>query len=182
MDIFCQAETVLKDLIVYRTDNFFVVHDGLPLAEGHLFLIPKFHLDCFLNLDSKYEIEYKSVVKRVVRFLCDEYQNPFIFEHGVIAQTIPHAHLHFLPTSKNIIKAIKLVAKPMGEPKTPYLLYGKQGEIMYYDVVKQIEPGFLHKTFAQTLQRPIVVKERAKDAKKWMKNVKDKWDKWHDRG
>ncbi|PIY69049.1 hypothetical protein COY90_02740 [Candidatus Roizmanbacteria bacterium CG_4_10_14_0_8_um_filter_39_9] len=177
MDIFCQAETVLKDVIIHRTDNFFVVHDGFPLVEGHLFLIPKFHQDCFLNMHKKYLREYEALIKMIVAFLRDQYQDPVLFEHGIIAQTIPHAHLHFLPTSKSILNVIKQVAIPMRKPKTPYLLYGKQGKITYYNVVNQIEPGFLHKTFAETLRRPIIAKERAIDAKKWMKNVKDKWDK-----
>lgn len=182
MDIFCQAETVLKNLIIHKTDNFLVVHDGFPLAEGHLFLIPQFHLDCFLNLSDEFQNEYKSLVKSVVQFLTAEYKDPILFEHGIIAQTIPHAHLHFLPAHITIRPDIETISKPMVRAKIPYLYYGPHNNVTYFEVIKPIQPGFLHTTLAQKLKRPLIALQRAGDAALWTRNVKNKWNKWHSRG
>lgn len=177
MDIFCQAKTKLKNEIIYETKNFYLIHDGFPLTEGHLLIIPKKHERCFLEITGYEKKEAEELITKAINFLKNNYIMPRLFEHGVIAQTVPHAHLHLLPTTKKILKDIKKVAEKVKRSKVPYLYYYQEKE-MYFSVKGEITPGYLHSSFAKALSRPIDGKLRAKDAQKWILKVKKKWNSW----
>ncbi len=180
MDVFCQINSLLTDQIIHETPHFFVIHDGYPLSEGHVLIIPKKHVDCFLHIDKEYIKELTVVKKNVTDFLTNAYKKPVVFEHGGIAQTVPHAHLHFLPTEKSIHFEIKKVCIAMTEKKAPYLYYEESGKSYYYRPKQLIEGGFLHVSFAKALSRPIVGTMRAKDTEKWTLQVKQKWNIWEE--
>ena len=63
-------------------------------------LVPKRHVLCLGLLDSHEQMELARLYSRVVFALREEYVFPGIFfEHGIVGQTINHAHLHVVPAN-----------------------------------------------------------------------------------
>lgn len=182
MDIFCQIKTKLKDQIINQTKNFYVLHDGCPLLEGHLLIIPKKHIDCFLTLEKKLKKEFYELKNKTTIFLRDNYKQLVIFEHGVVGQTIPHAHLHLLPTNKLIIDKLNKFGKIDKKPSIPYLYFGFKNKKNYYKPYRKIIPGLLHSVlYADLLGMPRNGSERNKFLPKWLLNVKHKFKLWKGR-
>lgn len=82
---------------LFVDDLFNVVCDIHPLIEGHILIIPKQHISCMAALDKTQFQRYKQLYKKVSNFLKETYGDTAIFEHGIIGQTVFHAHTHFLP-------------------------------------------------------------------------------------
>ena len=178
MDIFCQIEKKLSRQIINQTDNFYLLHDGYPLLEGHLLLIPKKHVDCYFNLDKKLLREFNLFKKDAINFLKDKYNQPVIFEHGIAGQTIMHAHLHLLPTNKSIEKDLKQYGVVTKNPSVPYLYLEHFNKKNYFKSKRKISPGLLHTLYAQILNRPVIGLKRAKFSKKWLLSVKKNYLIW----
>jgi len=178
MDIFCQIKEKLKNQIIDESKNFYLLHDGFPLMEGHLLLIPKKHFDCYLGLDKNLIEEFNLLKKKVIDFLTNYYQKPVIFEHGVVGQTVFHAHLHFLPTDILIKKQIEKVAKATKIPKIPYLYYEVNDKKIYYQPTKKIIPGFFHYYYALLLDQPKDEIKRSANFKKFLLKVKKNYLKY----
>jgi diadenosine tetraphosphate (Ap4A) HIT family hydrolase len=87
---------------LHANDNFWIVCDSHPIVEGHTLIIPKNHISCTGALSYELFNEYRSLYKKVLNFLNETYGNAVIFEHGVVGQTVSHAHVHFLPFDKSI--------------------------------------------------------------------------------
>jgi diadenosine tetraphosphate (Ap4A) HIT family hydrolase/8-oxo-dGTP pyrophosphatase MutT (NUDIX family) len=80
-----------------ETPQFLVVCDRAPLVPGHLLLIPRPHLACYGALPRRLYSEFRALKARIAAFLAEAFAPPVFFEHGVVAQTVPHAHLHAVP-------------------------------------------------------------------------------------
>ena len=181
MDIFCQIEKKLDHQVLDQTDNFYLLHDGYPLLEGHLLLIPKQHVDCYFNLDKKLLREFKLFKKKSVDFLKDKYIQPVIFEHGIAGQTVMHAHLHLLPTKKSIKNELKRYGIVRKKPSVPYLYLEYSNKKNYVKPKRKIIPGLLHTLYAQILNRPLTGLKRARFSKKWLLTVKKNYALWQKR-
>ena len=179
MDIFCQIKEKFDNQIIHETSNFYVFHDGFPLLEGHLLIIPKKHILCFLELekDNGLKQEYLKLKNKVKEFLKDNYIDPVFFEHGKIAQTILHAHLHALPTKVSLKNELDKIGSVMKNPKIPYLFYEENNKSYFYQVNKNIDDGFLHYKYAEKLNRPKYGKSRAMNLNNWLLKVKENWGK-----
>jgi diadenosine tetraphosphate (Ap4A) HIT family hydrolase len=178
MDIFCQIKTKLTDQIIDETKNFYILHDGFPLIEGHLLLIPKKHCSCYLTMDLSLRQECSLLKNQIVRFLSQVYTAPVIFEHGEVGQTVEHMHLHFLPTKKSLLPYLQKKANFLKKEAIPYLYYEEKNQ-QYYFLLPKILPGMLHSIlFADLLNRPREGKERLKEAQVWLLKVKDKYALW----
>lgn len=179
MDIFCQIKEKLKDQVIEETKNFYAVHDGYPLTEGHLLIVPKEHVDCYLNLNKKLKKEFLCLKNKLVMFLENYYQYPVIFEHGIAGQTVLHAHLHLLPTNIVILDKLKQLGQLTRTPKIPYLYFEYKNKKYYFDPIKKIKPGLLHSIiYAKLLNRSVVSLERARDLNNWLLKVKNKYSLW----
>lgn len=187
-DIFCQIKDKLKKQIIFETKNFYLLHDGFPLLEGHFLIIPKTHLDCYLSLSKNLQSEFRELKIKVKTFLSKFYQEPIFFEHGIAGQTVPHAHLHVLPTRKSLFNFLKkkfplssqqnIMAVENDLPFS-YLYYEEKNKGYYFTVEKkEIVPGFLAFNFAKILNRPLKQEERIKEAPNWIIKVKKDWQKW----
>lgn len=175
-DIFCRIKEKLSDQIIDQTTNFFLIHDGFPLLEAHLLLIPKKHFDCYLNLSKNLLPEFKRFKQNIKSFLKEIYQEPVIFEHGIAGQTVFHAHLHFLPTNKLVIELLKKYAVKTDKKRTPYLYFEYQNESFYFKPKKEIVPGLIHSVlYPMVLNRPKIGERRKKDLDQWLLKVKNKF-------
>lgn len=179
MDIFCQLEDKLQSQIIDKSENFYLLHDGYPLSEGHLLLIPKKHVDCFLNLDKKLTGEFNSIKFKTIEFLKKQYCQPVIFEHGIAGQTVLHAHLHLLPTDKLVSEELKKYGSIMKNPTVPYLYFEYLNFGQYYSPKLTIKPGLFHSyIYAGILNRPTSGYQRAKELSKWLLKVKKYYALW----
>jgi len=114
--VFCDSAN-FKDRIVAENDDYFIVATlGQITNGGYLLLIPKYHVKCFGELTLEQTDTLKEAGKDILRLLWSAYKIPhkdgvdpypiIMFEHGIVGQTVEHAHLHFLPTATDLTKRI----------------------------------------------------------------------------
>ncbi len=94
---FCR-EAALAPGVLFETTQFVVVCDRAPLTPGHLLIIPRLHLACYGALPRALYEELGTLKARLAAFLAGAYAEPVFFEQGLVGQTVPHAHLHAVPT------------------------------------------------------------------------------------
>lgn len=103
--IFCQD----TKNIVYESDNFYIKIGIGIICAGHCLLISKQHLTCMGDMHKKYIDEFLNLQKKLIDFLSVNFYKPFIIEHGVFAQSVYHAHTHFIPLKSVDYKEISLM-------------------------------------------------------------------------
>ncbi len=152
---------------LYDDDLFWVVCDGSPLTEGHILIIPKEHIATMSNLSEINFRNYFVLYKKIKSFISIHYGAVAIFEHGVIGQTVFHAHTHFLPfdhSTEEIMpdkSALRKIAnldemKSEFEAKRKYLFFENKNQMWLVDT-KLGFPRFFRDIFARLLN----VEERA---------------------
>lgn len=92
----CPGGEQLKDPL-FENEYFWVVCDFHPLAQGHILIIPKNHISCFGALEEKAFLNFVDIYEKTKKFINENYGQAVIFEHGIVGQTVFHAHMHFLP-------------------------------------------------------------------------------------
>ena len=105
--VFCDRRN-LEERIIGETDHlYFVATLGQITDGGYTLIIPKKHSRCVAEMDwVETSLSYFS--NRVCEAIRAEYKSPVtIFEHGVVGQTIQHAHLHFVPAELNLTKRVR---------------------------------------------------------------------------
>jgi len=150
MDIFCkkmQFEPYIIDELRYH----YILHDAYPLMEGHLLLIPKRHCSCFAQLNADELSEFDIYYRNIRAFQISHYGASVQFEHGGVAQTVPHAHMHFLPTETSVQDTLHENTKKMSTRTIPYLYFGYMNEENYYKVIKPLQPGYIHMLYRTRL-------------------------------
>lgn len=186
MDIFCRVQTKLKNQLIYTSDSFLIIHDGFPLKQGHLLLIPKKHFSCFAEVyqDRKLTTELKKLLTELKKFLADTYKQPVVvFEHGKAGQTVEHAHLHLLPTQKNIFATLKQFKKTNYFKKPYSYLFIEQNNRRYIFLAEKqnVPPGFLTSNFAKALGQPTTAVDRKLPPQQLTKitlKIKQQFFKW----
>ncbi len=111
---FCDRKN-FEDRVVKETDNFFVVASlGQITDGGHLLVIPKKHIVC---LGEVFEAaQFKELVLQMRRALLAVYERNAVvrryavmaFEHGIVGQSVFHAHLHLLPARLFITDQVRM--------------------------------------------------------------------------
>jgi diadenosine tetraphosphate (Ap4A) HIT family hydrolase len=108
--VFCDKAKFGQDRIVMENENFFVgatigqISDG-----GYLLLIPKSHVACLAGMSQSEIVLAEEAMREIDRVVSWEYNFPpvTIFEHGIVGQTVKHAHMHFIPAACNISARIR---------------------------------------------------------------------------
>ena len=111
--VFCNSiQNILEE-----TENFYVkVGIGIVTA-GHVMIIPKYHYKAMGAIEKHLINEYLLLKERVYNNISNLFSEPFLVEYGAYAQSVFHAHVHFIPKTgdgyKNvdIVKDILLKAK-----------------------------------------------------------------------
>ncbi|MBR9705319.1 HIT family protein [Candidatus Pacearchaeota archaeon] len=94
--IFCNRE-LIKDDILYETENFFVKVGLMIAAPGHIMVISKNHIDNLSKMPECLFSEYLNLCKKVRNVVEKEFGNIFLVDYGPSAQSINHQHTHFIP-------------------------------------------------------------------------------------
>lgn len=188
---FCDFDVLWSNL-VDQTDNFWLVCDQQPVAEGHLLIVPKKHWPCFGDVPPGLDGEFLALKEDVHHFLKEQHSTPVFFEHGKIGQTVAHAHLHALPTLRTILPVLRgqpgfVEINGLAALRRYYRAYGRY---LYYDEGGQayvmaptsVRPGELHLLFAEVLG--LSAKERADKARAARMNgwVIEAWAATHETG
>lgn len=104
--IFC-ALSKNKD-IVDETENFYVkVGIGIVTA-GHIMIIPKNHYRSIGAIEKDLVDEYLKLKEKTFLNISHLFSEPCLVEYGAYGQSVPHAHVHFIPKTGNNYKDVDL--------------------------------------------------------------------------
>ncbi len=130
----CQSTSEALSHKLLTTDNFYVVCDTHPLTEGHLLVIPKNHTACMGALTDDLFQEFLALYQKFSKFINDTYGVVSSFEHGIIGQTVFHAHTHILPYSgaiKSIVPEGIAYLRKLKNIKKIKDVYNKEGKYLF---------------------------------------------------
>jgi diadenosine tetraphosphate (Ap4A) HIT family hydrolase len=179
---------------LFEDDHFWVVADIHPITEGHILIITKQHEACMGALDKTRFAVFERVYEKVISFLNETYGIAAAFEHGIVGQSVFHAHTHFLPLNKppceivpemDSIRAIRKLADLRTEfnENGKYLFFASNDDKFLVDT-KIGQPMF----FRNRISSVLGAKERGnaqatEDNKELMKtfgteirNLEEKWN------
>ncbi|MFH1065277.1 MAG: HIT family protein [Nanoarchaeota archaeon] len=134
---FCNRNRLEKELIT-ETKNFLVVPTIGQIVEGYTLIIPKKHVLCFGLLSSNMLEEYIELKDKVDKAITTAYQKPMYFEHGIVGQTVPHAHMHCVPSNADLLPGLLM---------RNYSIKGRRvlsSELGLKDVVKDFGPYYYY--------------------------------------
>ncbi len=147
------------------TNNFYVVCDIHPLTEGHILIIPKKHISCVGAFTPELFAEFTKLYNQFSQFILKSYGSVSIFEHGVIGQTVFHAHVHIMPFSGTVEAIV-----PEGKDKVYPLknlselpdIFRKDEKYLFFSVGNKMwivdtslgVPRFFRDRFAKALGAP----------------------------
>lgn len=96
--VFCDR-TKFEEQIIAENDNLYVIATlGQITDGGYVLIIPKQHVSCIGAMKEKKIVKVDEILQTASDYVEVEYGvRPIFFEHGVVGQTIKHAHLHLLP-------------------------------------------------------------------------------------
>lgn len=105
---FCDRNQ-FQERLVGETDDFLIIPTLGQISDGgYTLLAPKQHVSCIGALQEKELRSLHEVGEKVVLALLTEYGvgPEIIFEHGIVGQSVQHAHLHLIPARCNITARI----------------------------------------------------------------------------
>ena len=94
--VFCDYDRIKED-ILWETENFYVKVGVGILAPGHIMIVSKKHLSCFGEIPDELNEEFTHLIEEVFQKVKSNFSEPIMYEHGVYSQSVPHAHIHFVP-------------------------------------------------------------------------------------
>ena len=98
---FCNPSKDVEGIIVEDKKLYVVPSLGQITDGGYLLVIPKAHVSCLRALGGAAAAEFEQVIQIVRHWLIREYRVPVVgFEHGIVGQTVKHAHYHLVPSQK----------------------------------------------------------------------------------
>lgn len=94
--IFCQiAQKKSKADIKFENDDVMIFSNINPAADTHLLVIPKKHIETFLELDSEMLIKMHESVQKIIEDIHLENAYKLLFNGGRY-QAVPHVHWHLM--------------------------------------------------------------------------------------
>lgn len=137
--VFCDFSRFESRTIATIEGFHVVISLGQITNGGYLLIIPQKHTSCLGTLTKAQSSHLDHLINQVITTLEEEYeQHITFFEHGIVGQTINHAHLHVFPAKINLknqieedfpeskIEAIESFSefrKTYRSYRTPYLLW-----------------------------------------------------------
>lgn len=98
--VFCNFEKIMNQ-IFFETENYCCLYNIKPVLPGHSLIIPRKHVESFLDFKEDELKEMFLLVQKIVKVLMKTYgSNGFnlgIQEGESAGQSIQHFHIHLLP-------------------------------------------------------------------------------------
>ena len=100
--IFCKIiKQEVKSEILDNSDNFVVINDANPVAEGHCLIISKKHYETIFDMPNTLGSELIKLIKKHGLRLIKEGKAQGIKlvsnNYGAAGQVVPHLHIHIIP-------------------------------------------------------------------------------------
>jgi len=171
--VFCDRIKFEARLVGEKKNFWIVATLGQISNGGYLLLIPKRHVSCFGAMEESEISEVEIIQDEICEAIFEEYEciPGIIFEHGIIGQTIKHAHLHFIPEFCGITERIRTdfpeneimgieslieLKNLYAKRQEPYLLWRDYDMIGGYAVCwnPKARPEYLRILVAEAVGRP----------------------------
>lgn len=190
---FCDRKN-FEERLIAETDMFYVIATlGQITDGGYILVFPKRHVSC-LGAMEEHELKALSVFlfRKVRPAFVEEYPgSKMLFEHGIVGQTVKHAHLHIVPgefdlsvridkdfPTKSFQRSVLWVYTETTSPLTdlgklykgvqkPYLLWKDESTMWYSPTVCWNPPApsqYLRIITAEAIDRPERANWRQMDA------------------
>lgn len=105
--VFCDRTKFEERIIGENKEFWFVATLGQITDGGYTLIIPKRHVSCIGAMTEQEVADIERAADRVSEAIRREYGiRPIMFEHGVVGQTIQHAHLHIVPAEIRLCNKI----------------------------------------------------------------------------
>ena len=114
--LFCDVSKI-QDRLIAEVDGFYVVATlGQITDGGYVLILPKRHVSCIGAMNETEVHGATTVLQEVNRAVAEEYSPPYglmgphlglMFEHGIVGQTVKHAHIHVMPAYVDLTAKIK---------------------------------------------------------------------------
>lgn len=102
---FCDPKAISH--AIFENDDFLVFPTKGQIVEGYVLLVPKRHASCLGELADAEVEKFVRLKNRIADAMAVVYgQQPIFFEHGVVGQTVHHAHLHAAPVDLDLLPRI----------------------------------------------------------------------------
>lgn len=100
--VFCKIiKGEIKADIVEDSDNFIVMNDAHPVAEGHCLVIPKKHYEVIFEMPNTLGTEFVQLAKKHgLRLIKEKKADGIKYvsnNYSPAGQVVPHLHLHIIP-------------------------------------------------------------------------------------
>lgn len=96
--VFCDRAKLEERIVAENDDWYLIATLGQIKDGGYVLVIPKWHVSCIGAMKEREIIKIDNILCAASDYVEIEYGvRPIIFEHGVVGQSIQHAHLHLLP-------------------------------------------------------------------------------------
>jgi diadenosine tetraphosphate (Ap4A) HIT family hydrolase len=152
---FCDYER-MKPRIVAETPNFYALPTVGQISDGgHMLVITRKHYVCLGAMEDPLFDEFEEFTGRVESAVARNYKKPMLFEHGILGQSIPHAHLQMMPSDTDMFSAINQdfrVFKQLAAFKDMQALHRSKGVYLFYENLKDEKFGFLLDSYPQYLR------------------------------
>jgi diadenosine tetraphosphate (Ap4A) HIT family hydrolase len=99
--LFCNYN-LLKDDILWESDNFFVKVGVGIFAPGHVMIVTKKHISCFGELPKELSKEFLLLKEDIFQKVKLHFSEPVVCENGICGQSVNHAHIHFIPNKSKL--------------------------------------------------------------------------------
>ena len=105
--VFCDRKNFEERLIAETPALYFIATLGQITDGGYTLVVPKRHVPCAGAMEEKEVAEMEEAMQKASGAIEMEYGiRPVAFEHGIVGQTIQHAHLHLVPANIRLAKKI----------------------------------------------------------------------------
>lgn len=106
--LFCDVEKH-RERIITETKDFYVMPTVGQITDGgYVLVIPKKHIRCLGDLGTSEYLTVAEIASKMAISIMVIYRSfVTMFEHGIVGQSVPHAHLHILPAELDITSKIK---------------------------------------------------------------------------
>lgn len=97
--VFCDR-TQFEERLIAELPNFWIIATlGQITDGGYMLVVPKAHVLCIGVMEQQQVKTMSTLIDQVRTWIAVEYgvEQTTIFEHGIVGQTIQHAHLHIIP-------------------------------------------------------------------------------------
>ena len=122
---------------------------------GHLLVIPRQHYSCLGAMEDERFVEFEELAGKVKKTVTKIYGKPISFEHGILGQSVPHAHLQMMPSATDLFTRINRdfrVFKELSTLRDLQDLHRTRGVYLFYQDLNDKMFGFLLDSYPQYLR------------------------------